>query len=479
MLFNSLDFLIFFPIVFILYFVLPQRFRWIHLLFSSCIFYMAFKAIYILILFFTIIIDYLAGIYIEKAKTQKIKKKFLVLSLTANICVLAIFKYYNFLNTNISGVLSSFGYTNDIPYLAILLPIGLSFHTFQAMSYTIEVYRGKQKAEKHFGIYSLYVMFFPQLVAGPIERPQNMLPQFREKHFYSNQNLLDGLRLMLWGFFKKLVIADRLSIYVNTVYNHPGEYHFLNLIIATLFFAIQIYCDFSGYSDIAIGAAKTMNFNLMINFERPYFSKNIQDFWKRWHISLSTWFKDYLYISLGGNKVTLKRVFFNIAIVFLISGLWHGANSTFVIWGALHALFFILYILVKDFLKIKLPDNVVFNFCSILFTFSLTTFAWIFFRANTLNDALIIVKHIFYFNETKAFSFIVRDLSKAVEFGMTSTFIALTMCLIMIIVELKLKPNLENINYHPLLDVLFFSTILSLIIIFGIFHNSSFIYFQF
>ena len=353
MLFNSLGFLIFFPCVTLLYFLLPHKFRWLHLLIASCIFYMAFIPVYIFILFFTIIIDYIAGIMIENS-IGKNRKLFLTLSIVANVGVLAFFKYYNFFITNVNALFHSLNIApGNIPLLSIILPIGLSFHTFQAMSYTIEVYRGNQKAERHFGIYSLYVMFYPQLVAGPIERPQNLLHQFKEEHKFDANNLLDGLRLMLWGFFKKVVIADRVAQYTNTVFNHPYEYHYLNLIIAVLFFSIQIYCDFSGYSDIAIGAAKTMGFDLMINFNRPYFSKNIQEFWRKWHISLSTWFRDYLYILLGGNRKGIKRLYFNVAVVFLLSGFWHGANWTYLVWGGLHTIFIFAYMVIEKHYDIK------------------------------------------------------------------------------------------------------------------------------
>ena len=330
MLFNSFHFLVFFIVVTSLYFALPYKNRWFLLLISSCYFYMAFVPIYILILGFTIVIDYFAGIYIENA-TGKKKKFYLIFSLIANIGVLAIFKYYNFINANLSFLLHGFALTNPLPYLSILLPIGLSFHTFQAMSYTIEVYRGNQKAERHFGIYSLYVMFYPQLVAGPIERPQNLLHQFRERYDFNYERVTSGLRLMAWGLFKKVVIADRLAIVVDTVYNNPEQHNSLTLIIATIFFAFQIFCDFSGYSDMAIGAARVMGFKLMTNFDKPYQSKSIHEFWKRWHISLSTWFRDYFYISLGGNRVSIPRWYLNLFLVFLVSGLWHGANWTFVI----------------------------------------------------------------------------------------------------------------------------------------------------
>ena len=318
MLFNSFHFVLFFVVVTSLYFVLPHRFRWFLLLASSCYFYMAFIPVYLLILGFTIIIDYFAGIWLEKTQGKE-RKYFLIASLIANIGVLAVFKYYNFLNTNLSELLSSIGYINQIPNLSIILPIGLSFHTFQAMSYTIEVYRGNQKAERNFGIYSLYVMFYPQLVAGPIERPQNLIHQFYEKHYFEYARVVEGLKLMLWGLFMKLVIADRLAIYVNAVYNNADQHSGKTLALATVFFAFQIYCDFAGYSNIAIGAAKVMGFKLMTNFNRPYFSRSISEFWKRWHISLSTWFRDYLYISLGGNRVKVQRIYLNLFLVFVIS----------------------------------------------------------------------------------------------------------------------------------------------------------------
>ncbi len=283
MLFNSFQFLFFFPIVTLLYFLLPHRFRWLHLLIASCIFYMAFIPVYIFILFFTIVIDYIAGLMIEKESGSK-RKLYLILSIAVNVGLLAFFKYYNFFTENVNDLLRLLHIAyHPIPLLNIILPVGLSFHTFQAMSYTIEVYRGNQKAERQFGIYALYVMFYPQLVAGPIERPQNLLHQFHEEHKFDSQYLLIGLRLMMWGFFKKLVIADRVAQYVNIVYAYPNEFHYLNLIIAVFFFGIQIYCDFSGYSDIALGSAQVMGFKLMTNFNRPFLnSVNIGEFWRRW-----------------------------------------------------------------------------------------------------------------------------------------------------------------------------------------------------
>jgi len=357
---------------------------------------MAFVPIYILIIGFTIVIDYFAGIFIENAEGSR-RKRFLIVSLIANIGVLAIFKYYNFFNHNLEFLLNGMGVSDPIPFLSILLPIGLSFHTFQAMSYTIEVYRGHQKAERHFGIYSLYIMFYPQLVAGPIERPQNLLHQFREKHDFDYNRVTSGLKLMAWGLFKKVVIADRLAKAVDVVYNNPQDHNSLSLIIATIFFTYQIYCDFSGYSDMAIGAARIMGFKLMANFDNPYQSKSVHEFWKRWHISLSTWFRDYLYISLGGNRVTIPRWYLNLFIVFLVSGLWHGANWTFVIWGALHGFYLVFSLITKGF-RGKINRWFHFDkvpFLSVLTTFTLVAFAWIFFRANSVQSAFYIVEHLF------------------------------------------------------------------------------------
>jgi alginate O-acetyltransferase complex protein AlgI len=393
MLFNSFSFLVFFPLVTVIYFLLPHRFRWIHLLAASCYFYMAFVPVYILILAGTIIIDYVAGIAIENAP-EKRKKTYLIISLISNIGVLAVFKYYNFLNENLTELLGIFNVQNQIPYLSILLPIGLSFHTFQAMSYTIEVYNGNQKAERHFGIYSLYVMFYPQLVAGPIERPQNILPQLHEKKEFNYGLVTSGLKLMAWGLIKKMIIADRLAYMVDIVYNNPQEHQGLPLILASIFFAFQIYCDFSGYSDIAIGAARVMGIHLMKNFNYPYFSKSISEFWGRWHISLSTWFRDYLYIPLGGNRVSIPRWYINILIVFIISGIWHGANWTFIMWGALHGIMLVSEHVVRRFKK---SMNIHFSMpapLNILITFIIVTLAWVFFRANSIEDANYILSHL-------------------------------------------------------------------------------------
>jgi alginate O-acetyltransferase complex protein AlgI len=396
LLFNSFTFLIFFPVVVAVYFALPHRFRWAWLLLASCYFYMAFIPVYILILFFTIAIDYVAGILIENAEGRR-RKLYLAASIVANVGVLAVFKYFNFLSANANAIAEVFHWPYELPILGIILPIGLSFHTFQAMSYTIEVYRGRQHAERHPGIYALYVMFFPQLVAGPIERPQNLLHQFYERHTFDYDRVTNGLRKMAIGLFMKVVIADRLARYVNFVYPEPTDYQGLTLVVATVFFAFQIYCDFAGYSMVAIGTAEVMGFRLMKNFDRPYLSKSISEFWSRWHISLSSWFRDYVYIPLGGNRVTKPRWYYNLFITFLLSGLWHGANWTFVIWGAMNGFYLIFSLVTRDVREgfnraVGLASHQRFHAAiSILVTFSLTCVAWVFFRAETLDDALHVI----------------------------------------------------------------------------------------
>lgn len=341
MLFNSFAFFIFFPVVTGLYFLLAHRWRWVLLLSASCLFYMCFIPKYILILGFTIGLDYIAGILIQGAAGRR-RAAYLGISIGANLGVLALFKYFNFLNSNLEELARMLGWNYSVHGLAFVLPIGLSFHTFQAMSYTIEVYRGNQTAERHFGIYALYVMFYPQLVAGPIERPQNLLHQFREVHHFEYERVASGLRLMAWGLFKKCVIADRLAVLVGSVFNAPSHSNGPLLALAALLFSFQVFCDFSGYSDVAIGAARVMGFRLMQNFDCPFHSRSMDEFWRRWHISLSTWFRDYLYIPLGGNRVSVPRWCLNIMILFLLCGLWHGAAWTYVLWGGMHGLFLVV-----------------------------------------------------------------------------------------------------------------------------------------
>ena len=379
MLFNSLEFALFFPAVLLLYFASPGRYRWLVLLLASCAFYMAFVPLYILILALTIVVDYAAGLLIARA-TGGARKAWLGLSLVANIGVLAVFKYWPFLYANSNALAAYWGGANPLPLLRMVLPIGLSFHTFQAMSYTIEVYRGAQEPERHFGRYALYVMYFPQLVAGPIERPQNLLPQLSAIGGvrFSSDRVVSGLRLMLWGVIKKAIVADRLAVIVDRVYTNVEHADSVALLVAAYAFSVQIYCDFSAYSDIARGSSRILGVELMQNFNRPYESASLGEFWRRWHISLSTWFRDYVYVPLGGSRGGRARTTRNLMIVFVLSGLWHGANWTFVVWGAIHG----LAVAVSPGRRRAGGGSLGFRQ---LLVFQLVTLAWVFFRAPSLS----------------------------------------------------------------------------------------------
>ena len=391
MLFNSIEFLIFFPIVTLLFYLMPHKWRWLMLLAASCFFYMWFIPKYILILLITILIDYSAGILIEKWKDVIPRKKTcLVISIVSTCLVLFIFKYLNFCSANLVALAQHFGWSHPQKILDIALPIGLSFHTFQSLSYVIEVYRGNQKAERHFGYYALYVMFYPQLVTGPIERPQNLLRQLHEHKELQYDNIANGLRLILFGLFLKMVVADNLGAYVDKIYENPFAYSSGDILLGMLFYSFQIYGDFFGYSTIALGCSLTMGFTLMDNFKTPYLSGSIQEFWRRWHISLSTWFRDYLYIPLGGNRVTIPRWALNTLIVFTVCGIWHGANWTFMIWGFTYG---VLLILERGLRNIHLFDKIegktgrtIINICNVAKTFLIVTLLWSVFRATSFGN---------------------------------------------------------------------------------------------
>lgn len=401
MLFNSLHFLFFLPIAVGFYYLLPPKLRWILIFVSSCYFYMVFIPKYIFILFFIIIIDYFSAIAIEK-KQGKIKLLWLIASLSANILLLCFFKYFNFLNDNLAPIFSLFGKEFHPINLQIILPIGLSFHTFQSMSYTIDVYRGKQKAEKHIGYFANYVLFFPQMVAGPIERYDRLGQELKKEQNFIYQNISDGLKLVLFGLFVKMTIADNIAPFVNQIYNDPLKHSSEEVLLGVFMFSFQIYADFFGYSTIALGSARMLGITIMDNFKTPYFSKSVTEFWSRWHISLSTWFKDYLYIPLGGNRVAIPRWSLNILIVFMLSGLWHGANWTFVVWGALHGLVLLIerYFSKIFMFEIKKEWSLL-NVFLILKTFIVTSFIWIFFRAENFNKAKEIISVIFINNNIK------------------------------------------------------------------------------
>lgn len=468
MLYNSLQFLVFFIIVTILYFQLPWRGRWALLLGASCFFYMAFVPKYILILGFTIVIDYLAGLQIEKSSGHH-RRLWLITSLVANISILAVFKYFNFFVVNANAALAFAGMPTSLPFLTFLLPIGLSFHTFQAMSYTIEVYRGTQKAERHFGIYALYVMFYPQLVAGPIERPQNVLPQFHKQHAFDWEMCKSGLMQMAFGLFKKVVIADRLAQVVDAAYGDVSAQNSTTLLIAMIFYSFQIYCDFSGYSDIGIGAARVMGFDLMKNFDQPYTSRSIGEFWRRWHISLSTWFRDYLYIPLGGNRVKYSRRLTNIMFVFLVSGLWHGASWAFIIWGGLHGFYQIVGQLWNRFFPPReaWENTWLKKTWDVLLTFTLVTFAWIFFRAKSAHVALLVIKKL-----------LVQTSYGQPSLALNAAEVLVCVALIAILLLKEryylIIPTVQTWKFAALFSFLTFCSYLL-----GVFDHSQFIYFQF
>ena len=401
MVFNSVGFLIFFPIVLFLYFVLPKKVSWIMLLIASYYFYISWNVNLIFLIIFTTVISWVSSILIERSQNKAIRKLFLVITLVTCLGILFFYKYFNFLSDSVVEALKVFGIGADPFNLDLILPVGISFYTFQTLSYVIDVYRGDVKTEPNFFFYALYVVFFPQLVAGPIERPNNLIPQLHERHSLNWENTRNGLRKMLIGFFKKVVVADLLATYVNAVYNDAANATGLGVVIATVLFAVQIYCDFAGYTDIAIGCAEIMGIHLMQNFNRPYISESIPEFWRRWHISLSSWFKDYIYFPLGGSRCSLWKNLRNILIVFMVSGLWHGAAWTFVIWGALHGMYQVIGKLLKpvrekivDVLHIS-RDSKGLHIYRKCVTFVLVCFAWIFFRANSMADAMLLVKKLF------------------------------------------------------------------------------------
>ncbi len=401
MVFNSIGFFIFFPIVLFLYFALPKKLSWIMLLIASYYFYISWNVKLIYLIVFTTAISWISSMLIERTEKKSIRKLFLVLTLVVCLGILFFYKYFNFLSDSVVEALKVFGIGADPFNLDLILPVGISFYTFQTLSYVIDVYKGKVKTERNFFFYALYVVYFPQLVAGPIERPDNLIPQLHERHRPNWENTRNGLRKMLIGFFKKVVVADLLATYVNAVYNDAANATGLGVVIATCLFAVQIYCDFAGYTDIAIGCSEIMGIKLMQNFDRPYTAESIAEFWRRWHISLSSWFKDYIYFPLGGSRCSKIKNMRNIMIVFMVSGLWHGAAWTFVIWGALHGLYQVIGKLLKPLREKALDamhvarDSKALHASRRIVTFVLVCFAWIFFRANSMGDAMLLIKKLF------------------------------------------------------------------------------------
>jgi len=397
MLFNTIEYVLFLPIVIITYFLLPHKVRWILLLVASYLFYMSWKVEYVFLIIISTLIDYFSGILMEKQPDKKSKLPFLIISFCANLGILFFFKYYNFASENLNLLFDKLEINKNVPVMNFLLPVGISFYTFQTLSYSIDVFNGRQKAERHLGYFALYVSFFPQLVAGPIERFSRLTPQLKAKHEFLYKNLVNGLRLILYGLFIKMVIADNLAGIVDKIYAAPDNFSSLDILTGLFFYSFQIYSDFYGYSIIAIGSAQILGVKIMDNFKTPYLAKNIAEFWERWHISLSTWFRDYLYFPLGGKRVKKYRWIINILIVFIISGFWHGANWTFIIWGALFGVFYLLEKIVNKVFKIEKefqPYSLGHIFLSIK-TFALVTLIWVFFRSQSFTEAIHVLKLLF------------------------------------------------------------------------------------
>lgn len=466
MLFNSFNFLIFLPLVLVLYHVLAHKYRWMLLLAASYYFYGSWNEWYLGLILLSTLVDYKAALSIHKAKKQKTKKNWLWASILTNLGILFTFKYFNFFADSLQQILDNAGVEVPALYLDVLLPVGISFYTFQTISYTIDVYKGRIEPEQHLGYFALYVSFFPQLVAGPIERAGNLLPQFRKKTEVSVSDIHSAINRILYGFVKKVVIADRLAFYVNNVFGDLGEASTITILLASFFFLIQVYCDFSGYSDIAIGVAQLLGIKLMINFSRPFLSTSFTEYWQRWHISLSNWVRDYIYIPLGGNRVSTPRLYANILLSFMIMGLWHGASWSFVIWGLMHGALLVIERLVKtplsNLLSAKLQS--VLGWGLVMFSF---TISMIFFRADSTSDAFLALSQLVSFDSSISLSQIMA--------GINPNDFYLCFALIGLLALSYLLPQKFNFRYNYI-----FATIsLSLILLLGVNETFQFVYFQF
>ena len=488
MLFNSWQFLIFLPIVFVLYFVLPKKVRHYELLLASYFFYMFWNWQLVFLILGVTLVSYLSGLFIPKINRKAYRILLLVVTLVTSLGILVFFKYFDFMANSVVGIINMFNGSAKWDSLNLILPIGISFYTFQTLSYVIDVFKGKIEPEKDFSYYALYVSFFPQLVAGPIERPENLLPQLKNQDGVNADNLAEGCRLMLIGFIKKIVIADMIGIFVNNIFSNIADANGLVILVGTLLFSMQILCDFAGYSDIAKGVAKCFNIDLMKNFDHPYRSTSVKEFWGRWHISLSSWLRDYVYFPLGGSRVNMGRWVFNIFLVFLISGLWHGANYTFLIWGMMH---FVLrvgerlidrYIIKKTNKQDSFYSNKVLSKLRMVLTFILVSLTWIAFRSNNVTDMLNAYRLLFTgWNFSGAY------------FEVFSRYIPINVFNILIIAFAVILFNL--IDYLPSLNKIVGTkgslirkssyVVLSLVVIFCFIYlqsidiESSFIYFQF
>ncbi len=482
MLFNSINFAIFLPIVFILYWFVSKgnlRFQNILLLVSSYFFYACWDWRFLFLLIFSTLLDYFTGIKIHNAIKKSKKLFWLWLSISINLGFLGVFKYYNFFAESFADAISSFGLKANFGTLQVILPVGISFYTFHGLSYVLDLYNNRIKPERNFIDYSVFVSFFPLLVAGPIERATHLLPQIIKKREFNYSKAVNGLRQILWGLFKKIVIADNCAEFANTIFNNSADYNGSTLVLGAMFFAFQIYCDFSGYSDIALGTARLFGIELLRNFAFPYFSRNIAEFWRRWHISLTTWFRDYLYIPLGGSKGGIWIKIRNTFIIFIVSGFWHGANWTFIAWGVLNAIYFLPLLLTKRNRKYinSISENRFLptfkEFSSIIFTFGLTVFAWIFFRANSIEHALSYISEIF---SLSLFSLPYFE-------GINKVSITVLLIILFIFIEWKgrnLQYAIENLEFikNRTVRLCAYYTLVLIVIFFGG-EGQEFIYFQF
>lgn len=472
MVFNSIDFLLFLPIVFIFYWFFGSRnitFQNTIILFSSYLFYGWWDWRFLSLIVFSTVLDFLLAKKIHNSIS--IRKKFLLISsIIINLGILGFFKYFNFFVSSLQASFLSLGLDIDTWSLNIILPVGISFYTFQTLSYSIDVYNEKLKPTNDFISYAAFVSFFPQLVAGPIERATNLLPQFISKRNFNSTKAINGLSLILYGLVKKVVIADRLAIYVNSVFSDFQSYNSLSLIIAVVFFSFQIYCDFSGYSLIARGVSKLFGFELMVNFNRPYLAQSITDFWRRWHISLSTWFRDYIYIPIGGNRVKTLRNYLNVMIVFLVSGFWHGANWTFIFWGIIHGFFAVSFLIISNYKKENHQVSIIRKVINVLTVFIIVNFAWIFFRSESITHAFDYIYFIFEWD----FNFNLVQISA--EKGPLNLIMSLLAIFLIYLSYLLPK----DLIFDNRIKTIGFNTLAALIIIFlGVNGESEFIYFQF
>ena len=482
MLFNSIDFAVFLPIVFVLYwFVFSKSIKLQNLLivFASYVFYGWWDWRFLTLILFSTLVDFTVGIKLSKENGKSKRRLLLMTSVLVNLGFLGLFKYYNFFLDNFTNAFTVLGYNFDGHSLSIILPVGISFYTFQTLSYTIDVYRKNLNPTKDIIAFTAFVSFFPQLVAGPIERATNLLPQFYKERKFDYSKAVDGMRQILWGLFKKVVIADNCAVFVNFIFDNSSELSGSSLALGAILFSFQIYCDFSGYSDIAIGTSRLFGFNLKQNFAFPYFSRDIAEFWRRWHISLSTWFRDYLYIPLGGSRGGLLNKVRNTLIIFVVSGFWHGANWKFIIWGALNAIYFLPLLLTNNNrvnLEIVAKNRVLPSISECLkmsATFSLVAFAWIFFRAENFSHATSYIEAMF---SISLFS-IPEILTPKITMVYTLLLIP-----ILLVTEWLQRGELHGLSIERLRRPerwIIYTTVLIMIVTFGKFGESEFIYFQF